>query len=148
MNICTMIGNICKDIEVRIIPGTNKKVIQNTIAVRRDFKNKEGNYDSDFINIVMFEPYANFVEKYVGKGDKVAVSGRWQTRSYESQNGTRYVNELVVGSIQLVSKPQSQQSNSYQKPQSNYQQTLTNDGYDVQGYTSQIEIETDDLPFY
>ena len=106
MNIVSITGNLCKDHDVRIMTN-RKKVIRNTIASKRNFKDKDGNYESDFINIVVFEPSANFVEQYTSKGDKIGVTGRWQHRSYEDTYGNKkYVDECVVDEIELLAKTQ------------------------------------------
>ena len=108
MNKVILIGNLCKDNEVKVIQGTDKKVIRNSIAVKRNFKNSEGNYDSDFINIVVYEPSANFMSQYTSKGDKVAISGRWNHRTWKDEyNVAHYADECVVDNIELLAKPQN-----------------------------------------
>jgi len=143
MNKCIVTGRICNDIEVKNINGTNNKVISNTIAVRREFKNKNTNeYDSDFIKIIVWQHNADFMSKYVSKGDLVGVVGRWQHRKYDSSEGTKYIDELVVENIEILSKPNkanNQPSNqSYQKQ--GYESKKRNDWYD------DYEVEND-LPF-
>ena len=53
MNKVILSGRICKDIDLRYTTS-NKAVIQNTIAVRNNYKNENGEYDSQFINIVVW----------------------------------------------------------------------------------------------
>ena len=114
MNKVCLTGNLCKDNDIRFSQSTNKKVIRNSIAVKRNFKNQNNEYESDFINIVVYEPSANFMDQYIRKGDKVAVTGRWQHRHYTNQYGTEvYVDECVVDSIELLAKPQKQSSNQH-----------------------------------
>lgn len=109
MNKVILIGNLCKEHDIKVM-NNDKKVIRNSLAVKRNFKNANGEYDSDFINIVVFEPSANFIQSYTNKGDKVAVTGRWQHRTYtDSNNNTRYVDECVVDSIELMAKPKTAQ---------------------------------------
>lgn len=135
MNKVILIGNLCKEHDIKVM-NNDKKVIRNSLAVKRNFKNANGEYDSDFINIVVFEPSANFMQSYTSKGDKVAVTGRWQHRTYtDSNNNTRYVDECVVDSIELMAKPktvQPQQSAPQQEP------TPVNDN---------PWVNDDDLPF-
>ena len=121
MNKCIFTGNLCKDNDIRVMQNTNKKVLRNSIAVKRNFKNANGEYDSDFINIVVFEPSSKFMESYTGKGDKVAITGRWQHRTYtDNNNNTKYVDECVVDSVELLAKPKNstptQQSAPQQEP--------------------------------
>ncbi len=120
MNKVILIGNLCKEHDIKVM-SNDKKVIRNSLAVKRNFKNVDGEYDSDFINIVVFEPSASFMQSYTSKGDKVAVTGRWQHRTYtDSNNNTRYVDECIVDSVELMAKPKNstptQQSAPQQEP--------------------------------
>ncbi len=138
MNKCFLTGNLCKDNDVRIIQGTNKKVIRNSIAVKREFKNKNGEYESDFINIVVYEPSANFMDQYIRKGDKVGITGRWQHRHYTNNYGTEtYVDECVADSIELLAKPQRKSSDQYEP-----EPTTDNNPFAIED-----DDLSDDLPF-
>jgi len=99
------IGNITKDIEM-IDTSTGGKIAKFTVAFQRKFKNKEtGKYDADFINIVSFNKTAEFVQKYFNKGNKIAIVGSLQTRTYDAQDGTkRYVTECVVDECEFVER--------------------------------------------
>lgn len=59
MNKVLLSGNLCKDVELKATQS-GKMVLKNTIAVRRNFKNENEEYDSDFINIVLFEKKQSF----------------------------------------------------------------------------------------
>ena len=63
MNKVILIGNICHNIEIRYT-ANNIAVLQNSIAVRNDFKNANGEYESEFINIVVWRQTAEFLSKY------------------------------------------------------------------------------------
>lgn len=72
------------------------KIAKYSLAVDRKFK-REGQQTVDFINIVAFGSQAEFAEKYLTKGMKIGVSGRIQTGSYKSQDGsTRYTTDIIV----------------------------------------------------
>lgn len=72
------------------------KIAKYSLAVDRKFK-REGQPTVDFINIVAFGSQAEFAEKYLTKGMKIGVSGRIQTGSYKSQDGsTRYTTDIIV----------------------------------------------------
>lgn len=67
-----------------------------TLAVDRRYK-KEGEQSADFIQCVTFGKSAEFAEKYLKKGTKIAISGRIQTGSYKDQEGrTVYTTDVVV----------------------------------------------------
>ena len=103
MNKAILSGNLVKDIDLRCTES-GRYVFQNTIAVRNDFKNKDGEYDSTFINIVVWGTTAEYLSKYAGKGSKVLVEGRISNRSYDKQDGSKaYVTEVVVDKAELLS---------------------------------------------
>lgn len=112
MNKVILIGNLCKDIELNVTQS-GKYVSSNSIAVRDEYKNADGEYSTTFINIVLWGNQAEYLKNYASKGDKVALCGRWQNRTYQDQNGNnRTVSECVVDSISnLSSKKQEQQTN-------------------------------------
>lgn len=101
MNKIILIGNMCRDIEVNHY--NDRKVVRNTIAVRRDYKNKNGEYDSDFFNFSVWGVQAEFVEKYAHKGDKIAIVGKLLNNNYERDGQTVYSNDIQVESIELLS---------------------------------------------
>lgn len=117
MNKVILSGNLCKDIELRYTTS-NKAVLQNSIAVRNNYKNADGNYDSEFINIVVWGNTAEFLSKYATKGSKVLVEGRLTNRSYEKQGGTKaYITEVIVENMELLDyKKKEQQAEATPAP--------------------------------
>ena len=103
MNKFIGIGNLCRDIELKTT-NSGKSYLQNSIAIRNDYKNTDGEYDSEFINIVVWGKTAEFLVQYAQKGMKVAVEGRLTNRSYDKADGTRgYITEIVCNSVELLS---------------------------------------------
>ena len=110
MNKVVLIGNLVNDPEVRVVP-TGESVVSETIAVKREFKNPNGEYDTDFIDFVAWGNQAKFLGAYCSKGNKIAISGRWQKRSYQTKDGTtRWVNECWVDSVENLT-PATQNQN-------------------------------------
>ena len=109
MNKVILSGRLVRDIELRNTPS-GKEVVANCIAVQRDYKNSNGEYDSDFINIVVWGQSAIYLKTYAAKGDRAELVGRWQTRTYEDNNGqNRTVSECIVESITVFSsKPKEE----------------------------------------
>jgi single-strand DNA-binding protein len=102
MNKWTGIGNLTKDVELSTTPN-GVSVAKFTIAVSRRFANADGERETDFINCVAWRNQAENLAKYCHKGDKVAVVGALQTRSYEAQDGTkRYVTEIVADEVEFL----------------------------------------------
>lgn len=105
MNNVILSGNICKDIEVKYTQSNNVEVVSNTIAVRNDYKNANGEYESQFINFVAYKNNALFISKYASKGSKILLEGRINTRNYEKEDGTKvYVTEVIADKFELLDK--------------------------------------------
>lgn len=96
MNKVQLIGRLVRDPEVRQ-GGTNNDVsiARYTLAVDRRFK-RDGNQNADFINCVCFGKSAQFVEKYLRKGTKIAVVGSLRTGSYEKDGRKVFTTDVVV----------------------------------------------------
>lgn len=97
MNKWIGIGRLTKDPEVRQSQGnTATAIARYTLAVDRRFK-RDNEPSADFINCIVFGKAAEFTEKYLSKGTKVAVTGRIQTGSYTNKDGqTVYTTDVVV----------------------------------------------------
>ena len=108
MNKVIIIGRNTKDIELRQTPsGTS--AIEFSIAVKRTFKNANGEYESDFFNCVAFSKLAETISKYVKKGDQIAIEGRLQTRSYTNKEGRKInVTEIIVENFEFL-QPKKQE---------------------------------------
>lgn len=102
MNTVTLIGNLCRDNELRFTK-TGTAILENTIGVRREMKNQNGEYESDFINLTIFGTTAEFVQKYAKKGDKVSIVGKLRVDSYKDEEGnTKYRNYVKVNNVELL----------------------------------------------
>ena len=102
MNKIILKGNICKDIEVKET-ASGKKMISNTLGVRRDFKNANGEYESDFINIILFGNSCEYLSKYAKKGIPILIEGRLQTGTYQREDGsTAYTTSVVVEHVEIL----------------------------------------------
>ena len=102
MNKAIIVGNLTKDPEQRTT-ANGTAVTSFTVAVRRRYKDADGNYQADFINCVAWRGTAEFIAKHFTKGLKIGVIGTIQTRTYDDQNGNRrYVTEVVVDEAEFV----------------------------------------------
>lgn len=101
MNNIMLIGRIANDLELKEVG--EGKVVNFSIAVNKGVKNAEGNYEADFFQVVVWNNIAENLVKFCKKGDQIAVSGRLQNRSYDTDNGfKRYVTEIVANNIQFL----------------------------------------------
>lgn len=103
MNNVVLMGRLTRDPEVRYSTGDNPLAIAKyTLAVDRIFK-RDGEPTADFINCTIFGKGAEFAEKYLRKGIKIAVTGRIQTGSYTNQDGQKvYTTDVVVDSQEFA----------------------------------------------
>lgn len=111
MNKVIIIGRTTKDIELRATQG-GTSVIEFSIAVKRPFKNANGENESDFFNCIAYSKLAETISRYVKKGDQVGVEGRLQTRNYTNKEGKKvYVTEIIVENVEfLQNKKQEEQT--------------------------------------
>ena len=97
MNKVILMGRLTRDPEVRYSQGdVSTAVARYTLAVDRRFR-REGEATADFINCVAFGRQAEFAERYLRQGTKIAIAGRIQTGSYTNRDGARvYTTDIVV----------------------------------------------------
>lgn len=99
LNHITVMGRITKDIELRRT-DSGVAVASFTVAVDRDFKDKNGEKETDFIDCVAWRQTGEFVHKYFGKGRMTVVSGRLQIRSWTDKDGNkRRTAEVVADNV-------------------------------------------------
>ena len=102
LNKAILMGNLVADPELKQTPS-GVAVCSFRIGVQRRFKDANGQYASDFINIVAWRQQAEFISKYFSKGRMVGICGSIQTRNYDREDGQRvYVTEVVVDEVSFV----------------------------------------------
>lgn len=113
MNKVILIGRLTKDVDLKYIQE-GKAVANFTLAVDRPFKNQQGEKEADFIRIVVWGKQAENCGNYIRKGRLVAVSGRLQTRSYETEDGQRkYITEVVAGEVKFLDRAKESEQSEY-----------------------------------
>ena len=102
MNKVIEIGRSVSDVELKQTPsGTS--VVEFSIAVKRTFKNANGQQESDFFSCVAYNKTAETISKYVKKGDLIGIEGKLQTRNYTNREGKKvYVTEIVVELVEFL----------------------------------------------
>lgn len=102
MNKVLVTGNLVRPIEKRVTEG-GRSIVNNTIAVNRQYKDKDGQREVDFIPFTAFGQSADYLDHYAIKGDKMEIVGRWQNRKYTDKNNQeRQVSELIVEYVSLL----------------------------------------------
>ena len=97
MNKVILIGRLTRDPDVRYTTAAEPMaVVRYTLAVDRRFR-REGEQTADFISCIAFGRNAEFAEKYLRKGIKIAATGRIQTGSYTNKDGQKvYTTDVVI----------------------------------------------------
>ena len=103
MNKVILIGRLVRDNEVRY-SAANMAILKNAIAVdRRGGKAQEGQPTADFINVTAFGKTAEFISNYFSKGNRLAVTGRIQTGSYDNAEGKKvYTTDVIIEEVEFV----------------------------------------------
>lgn len=102
MNKVYLIGNLTKDVDLAETPSC-VNVARFTLAVSRPYTNADGNRDTDFHNCIAWRNTGELIANYCKKGDKLAIVGSLQNRSYEDKDGNkRYVTDVVVNEVEFL----------------------------------------------
>ena len=106
MNKFIGMGRLTKDPDVRYT-NDGMAIARLTLAIDRRFTKEK---EADFISCIAFNKTAEFIEKYLKKGTKIAVEGRIQTGSYTNKNGQKvYTTDVVIEQTEFAeSKGQEQ----------------------------------------
>ena len=116
MNKTQLMGRLTRDPEVRYTQGEKPLCIARyTLAVdRRRGRSNNNENNTDFIPCVVFGRSAEFTEKYLKKGMKIAVSGRIQTGSYTNDEGKKvFTVEVVVEDQEFAESKKENGSQQY-----------------------------------
>ena len=108
-------GRLTRDPEVKVT-STGKNVTSFTLAVNRPFKNSQGEYEADFINVQIWGKIAELVGNSCSKGHRLLVQGRLQIRQYVGKDGVKkYATEVVADRVDFIEK-KSSNSSGYSAP--------------------------------
>lgn len=116
MNKVILVGNLTRDPELSETPN-GVAVCRFSIAVSRDYANSDGTRETDFFNITVWRGRAENCGKYLKKGNKVAVVGSLQNRSYEDKEGVkRTVTDIVANEVEFLTPKSAQNGDSEDAP--------------------------------
>ena len=106
MNEIILSGRLVKDPEVRYTQ-TQKVVTLFSLAVSREVKNEQGNYDADFFSCVAWGKTAELMGNTLKKGARILLTGRVQIRNYESNGERKYITEVIVNKFEYLDKKEA-----------------------------------------
>ena len=110
LNQIVLVGRITRELEVEEKENIRKGGVL-TLAIPRSFKNAEGVYDTDFINIRVFDSIAENIKEYCRKGDIVGVKGRIQSNVFENAIGEKeFITEIIAEKVTFLSSKANRES--------------------------------------
>ena len=133
INHVVVVGRLTRKPEIKFI-STGTKYTQFSVATQRNFKNKSGEYEADFINCLMWRNAAENFVKFTDKGSLVGIEGRIQTRSYDKDGRTVYITEVLAEGFSLLETKKVVEAKNNQPVFSSNE-------------AEPIEFSEDDLPF-
>ncbi len=102
LNQVIIAGRMVADPELKKTQS-NVSVCSFRVAVQREFKDANGQYPADFLNVTAWRQSAELVAQYFRKGSSIAVVGSIQTREYTDQQGNkRYATEIIADKVRFV----------------------------------------------
>ncbi len=104
-----LIGNLGKNPEI-ITLDSGKKLAKFSIATNESYKNAKGEKitDTQWHNVIAWNKTAEIVEKYLVKGNEVAIEGKLTSRSYEDKAGEKkYITEIIVNELLMLGNKNS-----------------------------------------
>lgn len=111
MNLLILTGYIATDIENRIT--TNGKHVCNfNVSVKRKYKGSDGEKVTDYFRCTAWSGTADFIEKYMKKGDRVLVSGELHNNVYEKDGVRKYSVDVAINTIEGLAPPSSKPTRS------------------------------------
>ena len=102
LNQIILVGRIASEVKVETNEN-GKKIAKMTIAIPRSFKNENGEYDTDFIDVRLFDSVATNTSEYCKKGDIVGVKGRIQSNDIEKFHVKMRVIEVMAERVTFLS---------------------------------------------
>lgn len=103
LNQVVLVGRLVQNPEISPLENGKKKS-SITLAVSRSFKNMDGEYETDFINCVLWNGIAENTCEYCKKGDIVGVKGRIQTRTaLQEDSQKKYYVDVVAEKVTFLS---------------------------------------------
>ncbi len=156
LNRIVLIGRLTRDPELRYT-SNGTPVCNFTLAVERNYTNRDGDRDVDFINIVTWRGLAENCARHLGKGRLVGVDGSLQIRKSENNNRT-YINpEVNADNVRFLdfgnnngsrnsNQGNQRQNNNSKKQQQNNNAAKEQDDFDAQ-FDDNFDADDFDVPF-
>lgn len=150
LNKAFILGNLTRDPEIKTLPS-GSSVATFGVATNRFWTDKMGQKqkEAQFHNIVMFGKTAEIAKQYLQKGSLVFIEGRIQTRSWNSQDGTKkYKTEIIAETMQLGPRYAGGNGYSQSNNNSNANETPSQSAKEeIDTIEYPEDIDPEDIPF-
>lgn len=147
INRVVLVGRITRDPETQQT-NTGIPYVRFSLAVNRPYKDQNGERQADFINCVAWRSQAEFLQKFVKKGNQLAIEGRIQTNSYTDANGNnRQAFDILVESVNNLEPASKNDGYQPQPPFGNGFQPISQTSSHQEPEHVEFEVSEDDLPF-
>ena len=148
MNKAILMGRLTRDPDIRYSQGQDPMCIARfTLAVDRRQRKQDGQQSADFISCVAFGKIGEFIEKYVRKGTKLAITGHIQTGSYTNRDNQKvYTTDVVLESAEFA-ESKSSGSAAGHSDQSQTRQQTPQPEMDPDGFMNIPDGIDEELPF-
>lgn len=155
INNVVVVGRLTRAVDLRYT-SNGTAYASFTLATDRDFKNQNGEKETDFINCVMWRKPAENLANYTKKGSLIGIEGRIQTRNYDNQQGQRvYVTEVLAERFHFLESSKTANNDSlgnegtntlgFNKNQNSSGNFENSDPFTSRGDV--FNVNDDDLPF-
>lgn len=116
LNQVVLVGRIVKTPELKVTE-TGKKTATVTLAVPRNYKNTNGEYDTDFLDCTLWTNVAENTTEYCQTGDMVGVKGRIQTRIIQNDDGSKKKKtEIIAEKVTFLAQSPKSKESKEEKP--------------------------------
>ena len=134
LNNITIQGRLTRDPEMKAT-ASGVSCATFALACEQDYKNPNGERDTDFFDVVAWRNTADFVQRYFRKGQMVVVRGRLQTQQWTAQDGSkRKTVQIVAENVYFCGKENGNTSQAEEQPAAVEEQPP-------------IPVEIEELPF-
>lgn len=155
INNVVVVGRLTRAVDLRYT-SSGTAYASFTLATDRDFKNQNGEKETDFINCVMWRKPAENLANYTKKGSLIGIEGRIQTRNYDNQQGQRvYVTEVLAERFHFLERAKTANNDvlstggtntlPFNKNQNSSGNFANSDPFTSEGDV--FSVNDDDLPF-
>lgn len=110
LNQVVLVGRLVRDVQIHQGEANeSKKIATIKLAIPRSFKNREGLYDTDFVDCILWDSVAMNTANYCKKGDIVGIKGRIESRIITEENTNKTILQIVAEKVTFLSSKKEEE---------------------------------------